>query len=278
LARAIGSLISVRRELRIALAFIGRNFRDWASNRTRITLEALWIVSYTAAWGIFAMVALNNPTYLEKVQLTAENAVDFILIGQIANVFFWSTRGNLTWLIRGKSFANLWTAPIGFLTIVLGGNGWRYTWLAIESMLWITMGVFVFGMNFRIGFPIIFVLLGGYLVMQSLELIAAGTTIVTKAGTDPVNWFLDITSMLVTGMMFPVQFLPRWLQFISAIHPQRYLLDLSRKTLSLGVPLNELWPDIFRLFATGSVMLVVGVLVFRWGFNRARREGTLGHG
>ena len=84
--------------------------------------------------------------------------------------------------------------------------------------------------------------------------------------------------VLVTGMMFPVQFLPKWLQFISAIHPQRYLLDLSRKTLSLGTPLNELWPDISRLFLTGSVMLIIGILVFRWGFNKARREGTIGHG
>jgi ABC-2 type transport system permease protein len=83
--------------------------------------------------------------------------------------------------------------------------------------------------------------------------------------------------MLVTGMMFPVQFLPRWLQFISAIHPQRYLLDLARKSLSLGTPLNELWPDIYRLLLTGTAMLVMGIIVFRWGFDRARREGTIGH-
>jgi ABC-2 type transport system permease protein len=270
--------LSLRTELSAVFAFVSRSFRDWASNRTRITLALLWMVSYAAAWGIFAVVALENPTYLEKVNLTAENAVDFILIGQIANIFFWSTQGNLTGVIRGRSFGNLWTAPISFFTIIIGGNGWRLIWLSSEGLVWILMGVLAFGMNFKIDISIIFVLLGGFLVMQSLELIAAGTTIVTKAGQDPVNWFLSITSMLVTGTMFPVQFLPDWLQVISAIHPQRYLLDLSRKSLSLGIPLRELWPDIFRLVITGSVLLVVGIFVFKWGFNKARREGTIGHG
>jgi ABC-2 type transport system permease protein len=255
--------LSVRSEVGAVLAFIDRSFRGWASNRTRISLNVLWVLCYAAAWGVFATVALENPAYLEKVELTAESAVDFILIGQIANIFFWSTRGNLTGLLRGRAFANLWTAPISFVTVVIGGNGWRYTWLSMESVVWILMGVGAFGMNFKIDISVLFVLLGGFLVMQSLELVAAGTTIVTKAGQDPVNWFLSITSMLVTGMMFPVQFLPKWLQTISAIHPQRYLLDLARKSLSLGTPLSELWPDIYRLLLTGSVMLLVGIIVFR---------------
>jgi len=270
-------ILSIRTELSAIIAFIGKSFRDWASNRTRATLAILWMMAYAAAWGIFAVVALENPTYLEKVHLTAENAVDFILIGQIANIFFWSTQGNLTGVIRGRSFANLWTAPISFMTIIIGGNGWRYIWISTEGLVWILMGVLGFGMNFKVDVSIIFVLLGGFLVMQSLELIAAGTTIVTKAGQDPINWFLSITSMLVTGMMFPVQFLPEWLQVISAIHPQRYLLDLARTSLSLGTPLNQLWPDIYRLLITGTVMLVIGGLVFRWGFNKARKEGTIGH-
>jgi len=276
-ATLYGRAANARNEMGIAGAFVTRNFRDWASNRTSIVLNALWIVFYSGAWGIFATVALSAPSYVEKVQLTARSPVDFILIGQVATVFFWSTRGNLTWLIRGRSFANLWTAPISFATVVVGGNGWRYTWLFLESSLWVVMGTVLFGMSFHIGFSVVFVLLGGFLIMQSLELIAAGTTIVTKAGQDPVNWFLDITSMLVTGVMFPVEFLPKWLRAVSAVHPQRYLLDLARKTLSLGAPLSEVWPDIVRLMVTGTVTLMIGILVFRWGFNRARREGTIGH-
>jgi ABC-2 type transport system permease protein len=95
--------------------------------------------------------------------------------------------------------------------------------------------------------------------------------------TDPVNWFLGLTSQLVSGTYFPVENLPRWLQPISHIHPQTYINKFARLTMGGNASLVEVWPELRAFILTTIIMFVIGYGMFKLGFNRARVSGTLGH-
>ncbi|MEA1993932.1 MAG: hypothetical protein U9N35_06025, partial [Euryarchaeota archaeon] len=50
-----------------------------------------------------------------------------------------------------------------------------------------------------------------------------------------INWFLGLTSQLVSGTYFPIEELPSWLRPVAHIHPQTYVNKFARLTMG-GMP------------------------------------------
>jgi ABC-2 type transport system permease protein len=73
--------------------------------------------------------------------------------------------------------------------------------------------------------------------------------------------------LLVSGVYYSVEILPQWMQVFSALSPATYVLDGVRAALLDGVPLPELWHDVWPLIVSGIILIPVGL----WGFGRAER-------
>jgi ABC-2 type transport system permease protein len=132
-------------------------------------------------------------------------------------------------------------------------------------------------MTFHVNAGVIVVFAFSILLMIALDLFAAGFIVFTKSSMDPINWFLGMSATLVSGTYFPPENLPSWLQPISKIHPQTYILKLARLTIGGGKTLSEVWPSLVNLIITSIIMFVIGYAMFQYGFRRARLAGTLGH-
>ncbi|MEA1993596.1 MAG: ABC transporter permease, partial [Euryarchaeota archaeon] len=92
-----------------------------------------------------------------------------------------------------------------------------------------------------------------------------------------INWFLGLTSQLVSGTYFPIEELPSWLRPVAHIHPQTYVNKFARLTMGGNASLTEVWPELRAFILTTIIMLMIGYAMFVYGFRRARVSGTLGH-
>ncbi|WP_234394301.1 hypothetical protein [Thermococcus piezophilus] len=52
---------------------------------------------------------------------------------------------------------------------------------------------------------------------------------------------------------------------------------MGKLTMGGGYSLSQILPSLMNMLLITAIMLLVGYLPFRWGFNKARRLGTLGH-
>jgi ABC-2 type transport system permease protein len=72
-----------------------------------------------------------------------------------------------------------------------------------------------------------------------------------------------LPSMLLSGMLIPIDDMPRALQLLSSIIPARYLVHGVRGVLLKGNGLAELWPDLLAQVLFGIAVLTLATLRFR---------------
>ena len=110
----------------------------------------------------------------------------------------------------------------------------------------------------------------------SIGIIAAAVIMVVKRG-NPVTVIFASVANLVSGVYYPVEVLPDWLQVISRLMPLTYALRLMRKALLAGASWSELANDFMALLAFCLILFPLSLVVFRTAVQRARLEGTLAH-
>jgi len=243
-------------------------------------MRILGMVVGVTTFAIFAKVVPSaeiNAEISSQYGLTGPNPfLDFFLIGMLVQNMISLGGAGISWLVNSPFYPYYHSSPTRLITVLFGNNTFRYTWVIIESAAYIAVGL-LFGLTFHLNLGFVLVLLTGIFLVFSLDLLAAGWNIITKTGEDPINWFLNLFSRLVSGTWIPVWRLPGWLQVIAAIHPQRYINDMARSTMGGNQPLGQIVPELAPLMLITIVICVIGYKTFQYGFWKARDEGTLGH-
>lgn len=81
--------------------------------------------------------------------------------------------------------------------------------------------------------------------------------------------------LLVSGVYYPIEVLPRWLQIFGVASPATYVLEGVRMTLLEGTSTNQLWPQIWPVLLMGVVLIPLGLWVFNLAERYAKRTGKL---
>ena len=68
---------------------------------------------------------------------------------------------------------------------------------------------------------------------------------------------LLLPTVMLSGMLFPVESMPRILQWVSAVIPPRYYIQAMRKLMIMGVGIGEVWQEVAVL--TGMTILLLAV-------------------
>ena len=74
---------------------------------------------------------------------------------------------------------------------------------------------------------------------------------------------LLIPIVMLSGMLFPVESMPRVLQWLSAIVPPRYYIQAMRKLMIMGVGIKEVLREVSILTAMTAFLLAVSLLKFK---------------
>ena len=81
--------------------------------------------------------------------------------------------------------------------------------------------------------------------------------------------------LVVSGVYYPVEVLPAWMEWLSVISPATYALDGVREAILEGAGLSTMWDEIWPLIVIGIVSIPLGLWVFRRGERYAKRHGKL---
>jgi drug efflux transport system permease protein len=78
-----------------------------------------------------------------------------------------------------------------------------------------------------------------------------------------IVWMTLLPSIFLSGFFFPLEAMPKVLQWISALIPLRYYLVIIRSLMIKGVGINALVGEIFALFIFGLGIMTIAALRFR---------------
>jgi ABC-2 type transport system permease protein len=81
--------------------------------------------------------------------------------------------------------------------------------------------------------------------------------------------------LVVSGIYYPVEVMPGWMQAIATVSPATYALDGIRATVLDGAGLGDVWGDVWPLALLGVIAIPLGLAVFRAGERYAKRHGKL---
>ena len=79
--------------------------------------------------------------------------------------------------------------------------------------------------------------------------------------------------LVVSGVYYPVEVLPHWMQWVAKISPATYALRGNREQILNGAGLA--WADVWPLLVIGALSIPIGLLVFRAGERYAKKHGKL---
>jgi ABC-2 type transport system permease protein len=76
-------------------------------------------------------------------------------------------------------------------------------------------------------------------------------------------WMILLPTLFLAGFFFPIEAMPKFLQWMSYLSPLRYYLVIIRSILLKGVGVEALWREIIALSIFATVMMTAAALRFR---------------
>ncbi|MFQ6618724.1 MAG: ABC transporter permease [Fidelibacterota bacterium] len=105
-------------------------------------------------------------------------------------------------------------------------------------------------------------------VVYLFSALSIGLLISTIARTQQVAMIMALVSsimpsIILSGLIFPIPSMPKFLQLITYTVPARYFLQIIRGILLKGIGINYLWKEVGFLFALGLILTVISTIKFK---------------
>lgn len=270
----------LERYLRPMWAFV---FRDWHLTRRYFS----WVV-------VFVFYAIVNSA---TIALIGKAQDDFRLtLTLLFGVLLWSFLSAMYNEIANSISYERWEgtleytfmAPVSRLIHLSGVSLFAVVYSVLRTIV-ILVGLVLFiqvsitGANLL---GVLVVLLVGSLAFMGLGLIAAILPVMSpENGAQATNIFQGVL-LLVSGIYYPVEVLPTWVQPLSYLSPATYALEACRKLMGIsnpastdgqlvGAPLSSVLPELGILLLMGLVLVPLGLWVFHQAELWAKRTGKL---
>jgi len=261
---------------RLCWAFARRDFANLVSYRLQLLLGVASLLFYLLIF-FFVSAAFSGmgARYLARY---GGAYFPFVVVGLAFQGLVAAGLGGFSQVISSEQYLGTLEPMLGrrisAFRVLAAASVSRYFFSAGRLVALLAAAVAIFGMPFRAeGLPAFL----GALVLTvavyfGLGMLSAGFVLAFKQG-NPVNLFFGQLGIILSGVFFPVEVLPRWLRAVGAAIPLTYGLDIARDALLAGsAPAPRSWWAL-AIFAAGA--LAAGGLTFRWALGRAKRDGSL---
>ncbi len=153
------------------------------------------------------------------------------------------------------------TRPMYF---VVAQGASRLVISVVQVLLLLALGVWLFDANI-IGslLSFLFVAAVGSAVFLGIGFAIAGWARDENQAT-PVAQLIQFPMLFLSGVFFPREGLPQWLESITNLLPLTFLVDALRKIATEGATLFSLHTELLGLLVWGVVVYIIAALVFRW--------------
>jgi ABC-2 type transport system permease protein len=164
--------------------------------------------------------------------------------------------------------------PIGAL--VAGSSVYTLAYSAVRSLLLVAFGALLFGIDLHLdSWPALVVVFSlTVLSTMALGIFAAGFIVLFKQG-DPLTSAMSGLSWLLSGVLYPKEILPGWVQRVADILPLTHALEAMRLALLQGRDLGALSRSVVGLAIFAAAGIPLSLAWFAWSVGRARAAGSL---
>lgn len=214
-----------------------------------------------------------TPTY--KIQVESLSAgdtrldyTDFLLTGMIALAI---AQGGLFGMVdlvemrRKGLIKRLRMTPAHMGIFGLSDMVMRLLFSIVQIILLSLIGVFIFGANLYINFPsLILVFLVGALSFNALGYLISSFSNTTEAYMGVAN-IVSFLMMFVSGVFFPIETMPEWLQPISNILPLTYFAEGLRDSMvyETSILSGSIWFGFGNMILWGGIAFIVGSWLYK---------------
>jgi ABC-2 type transport system permease protein len=154
-------------------------------------------------------------------------------------------------------------APINRLSIILGKTLGQTARGLIQGIIILILAVGLFGVAIQGSILLVFALL----LLGVFSFVGLGIVITSFTKDQETAQMLMMTlmfpMMFLSGVFFPIQQMPWYMQDISKILPLTYASDSLRRVMVLGAGIPQISTDLIVLIVFGAVMIAIAVPVFR---------------
>ncbi len=158
----------------------------------------------------------------------------------------------------------LHVTPTNPLAFIFGQSMARLLIAIMQVGLLVAISAVIFKVQFVGNILAIFALA----ILGTIVFLAFGFAIAGWAKDEnqaaPVANLVSFPMLFLSGVFFPRDGLPVWLQKVTGILPLTYLADAMRSVSTQGATLWQVRGDILGLLIWGILMFIVAVKVFKW--------------
>lgn len=138
--------------------------------------------------------------------------------------------------------------------------------LLVYFLVGLIVGLKIQGGNY---FSAILGVLLGLLATTGIGLISASMITIIGAwkGVEPIRWIVGLLNGLVSGVYFPVEVLPKFVQDVSLLLPQTYTLKIVRLALLKNFGIGELSFEFAVLSFMAFLLLAIGITLYKYSID-----------
>jgi ABC-2 type transport system permease protein len=197
---------------------------------------------------------------------------DFIAPGIMAMTVMMSVMTGLPAAISQEkevgTLDGMMVAPINRLSIIIGKTLAQTARGLLQGVLILVLASILFGVSIQGSILLVF----GLLLLGVFSFVGLGVVLTSFAKDQETAMMVMMTlmfpMMFLSGVFFPVQQMPWFMQSISKVLPLTYAADALRKVMVLGAGIPQIAPELTVLIVFGVVMIAIAVPVFKRAMTR----------
>lgn len=265
------------REMRASYAFVERNFnlvkRYWA-------WEVVWL-SYSIANSLSITFIGKGVGQVAGQEFNTSYLIMYLLIGTLVwhylSVIFDIVSEMIAWERWEGTIEYTLMAPISRFTHMVGTTLFSLVYGFLHTVLILLVVVIFFKLDLsHANLPgAALVLIAGSVSFVGFGIIGAVLPLLFPERGAQMVHVIQAVLLLVSGVYYPINVLPEWLQWVSRLSPATYVLDGIRSAMLQDVPVIQLMPYILPLLLLGVIMLPLGVKIFSRAERYAKKTGRL---
>ena len=229
-----------------------------------------WPTIQIFLWGFISKFFTLNSSYYENtvgIILSAAILYDFLFRSSISyNMMFLEE-------IWSRNFTNLFIAPIRISEIIAALTFTAIFRTLIGLVPASLLAIPLFGVSiFKIGIPLIFLLITLYIFGVTLGLLVTSGLIRFGPSFENIAWASLFFLAPLGCIYYPIEILPNWLQIIAKLLPLVHIFEEMRNVL-----IHDIidYYQILKAVIISFLYFVLGIIIFYLSYEGAKNRGTL---
>jgi ABC-2 type transport system permease protein len=263
-------------EIVATLGFIQRNYY---LTKRYFMWELVWLVYTTANAMSIGFIGVG----VEQSGSTADlsRITTFLLIGAMIwsylSMLFDILSETVSWERWEGTIEYTFMAPASRATHLIGTSIYAVIYGILRTAIMFAAISIFFDLNIGDAnyFGAVVVLVACSISLVGFGMCAAVMPLLSPEKGQQVVFIFGSVLLLISGVYYPVDVLPGWMQALAKLSPVTYALRGIRSALLDGEGLGTLWGSIWPLLIIGAVLVPLGLWVFDLGEKFAKRTGRL---